>query len=421
MSLKDKKILLVISGGIAAYKSLELIRLIRKDGGDVRCILTSGGEKFVTPLSVSALSENDVYTDLWSLKDESEMGHIRLSREADLIVIAPASASLIARIANGMADDLAATTLLASDKPALFAPAMNHMMWSNAATQDNVRKLTGRGYTMIAPTEGDMACGEFGVGRLAEPADILAAIQSSFKKKPLSGLSALVTSGPTYEPLDPVRFIGNRSSGKQGHAIAAALQQAGASVTLVAGPTSQPDPAGVKTVHVETAEQMLNAALSALPCNIAVCAAAVADWRPDKTAIQKMKKGDGGTAPDIHLIENTDILKTISGHAQRPDLVIGFAAETKEPIKAGQEKLLRKGCDWIVANQVGKTDNPVFGSDENQVILITRTQQQEWPPMSKTLVALKLVEELCNSFKDENKNASISNSKSERQSGQHRA
>ena len=417
MSLKDKKILLVISGGIAAYKSLELIRLIRKDGGDVRCILTSGGEKFVTPLSVSALSENEVYTDLWSLKDESEMGHIRLTREADLIVIAPASASLLARLANGMADDLAATTLLASDKPALFAPAMNHKMWSNPATQDNVRKLLERGYSMIAPTEGDMACGEFGVGRLAEPADILSAIQSSFKKKPLSGLSALVTSGPTFEPLDPVRFIGNRSSGKQGHAIAASLARAGASVTLVAGPTSLPDPAGVKTIHIETAEEMLAASVAALPCDIAVCAAAVADWRPDKAAEQKMKKRDNGGTPEIHLIENADILKTISSHAQRPQLVVGFAAETSETVKAGQEKLLRKGCDWIVANQVGKTDDPVFGSDQNQVILISRTQQNEWPPMSKTLVADKLVEEICNTLKNGKNDVRISHAKSERQSG----
>ena len=417
MSLKDKKILLVISGGIAAYKSLELIRLIRKDGGDVRCILTSGGEKFVTPLSVSALSENEVYTDLWSLKDESEMGHIRLTREADLIVIAPASASLLARLANGMADDLAATTLLASDKPALFAPAMNHKMWSNPATQDNVRKLLERGYSMIAPTEGDMACGEFGVGRLAEPADILSAIQSSFKKKHLSGLSALVTSGPTFEPLDPVRFIGNRSSGKQGHAIAASLARAGASVTLVAGPTSLPDPAGVKTIHIETAEEMLAASVAALPCDIAVCAAAVADWRPDKTASQKMKKRDNGGTPEIHLIENADILKTISSHAQRPQLVVGFAAETSETVKAGQEKLLRKGCDWIVANQVGKTGDPVFGSDQNQVILITRTQQNEWPSMSKTLVADKLVEEICNTLKNGKNDVRISHAKSERQSG----
>lgn len=417
MSLKDKKILLVISGGIAAYKSLELIRLIRKDGGDVRCILTSGGEKFVTPLSVSALSENEVYTDLWSLKDESEMGHIRLTREADLIVIAPASASLLARLANGMADDLAATTLLASDKPALFAPAMNHKMWSNPATQDNVRKLLERGYSMIAPTEGDMACGEFGVGRLAEPADILSAIQSSFKKKPLSGYSALVTSGPTFEPLDPVRFIGNRSSGKQGHAIAASLARAGASVTLVSGPTSEADPAGVKTIHIETAQQMLVACLSALPCDIAVCAAAVADWRPDKAADQKMKKRDNGGTPEIHLIENADILKTIASHAQRPHLVVGFAAETSEPVKAAQEKLLRKGCDWIVANQVGKTDNPVFGSDQNQVILITRTQQNEWPPMSKTLVADRLVEEMCNNLKNGKNDVRISHTKSERQSG----
>ncbi len=402
MTLAGKNILLVISGGIAAYKALELIRLIRKDGGGVRCILTKGGEQFVTPLSVAALSEQEVHTDLWSLKDETEMRHIRLSREADLIVIAPASANLIAQLANGLADDLATTTLLAANKPILFAPAMNHMMWSNTATQENVQTLTARGYTIIPPVEGDMACGEYGVGRLAEPEDILAVLQSQFKKKALEGLTALVTSGPTHEPLDPVRFLGNRSSGKQGHAIAAALRAQGADVTLVSGPTSLPDPAGVKTIHIETAQQMLAACEKSLPADIAVFAAAVADWRPDKPVTQKMKKRDGGTPPAIGLTENPDILKTVSAHKNRPGLVIGFAAETADTLKNAKEKLLRKGCDWIVANEVGTPENPAFGADQNRVILVTRTAEDAWPQMTKDQVAHQLVAEIVSAIEEKN-------------------
>jgi phosphopantothenoylcysteine decarboxylase/phosphopantothenate--cysteine ligase len=405
-ALKDKQILLVISGGIAAYKSLELIRLIRKAGGAVRCILTKGGEQFVTPLSVAALSEAEVYTDLWSLKDETEMGHIRLSREADLIVIAPASANLIAKIAGGFADDLATTMLLASDKPALFAPAMNHMMWSNAATKENVEKIIERGYKMIAPTEGDMACGEFGIGRLAEPADILDAIETQFKKKALSGFKALVTSGPTHEPLDPVRFLGNRSSGKQGHAIARALQAQGAEVTLISGPTSLPAPSGMKIIHIETAGQMIAAAEAALPADIAICAAAVADWKPAKATDQKMKKRDGGSTPSIQLIENPDILKTLANHKTRPKLVVGFAAETSNTLASAKEKLLRKGCDWIVANEVGTTQNPAFGADENRVILVTRTSHEEWEQMSKQLIADRLVAHIVTTMTDEDSHGS---------------
>lgn len=404
--LTGKQILLVITGGIAAYKSLELIRLIRKSGGTVKCILTKGGEQFVTPLSVAALSEHEVYTQLWSLKDEAEMGHIRLTRDADLIVIAPASANIIAKIANGIADDLASTTLLASDKIFLFAPAMNHKMWSNEATKENVKKLEGRGHTMIAPTEGDMACGEFGVGRLAEPADILSVIQSQFKKKALSGFKALVTSGPTHEPLDPVRFIGNRSSGKQGHAIARALHKAGADVTLVTGPVALPDPAGIKTIHVETAREMLAACETALPADIAVCAAAVADWRPDQAQPQKMKKRGNGDTPDLHLVENPDILKTLAGLASRPRLVVGFAAETTDTLAAAQAKLLRKGCDWIVANEVGTTQNPAFGADDNRVILVKRTSQDVWPVMSKDLVADRLVADIITTLTDEDTHGS---------------
>lgn len=407
-ALKDKQILLVISGGIAAYKSLELIRLIRKAGGAVRCILTKGGEQFVTPLSVAALSEAEVYTDLWSLKDETEMGHIRLSREADLIVIAPASANIIAKISGGFADDFATTMLLASDKPALFAPAMNHMMWKNEATQKNVTDLLSRGYQMIAPTEGDMACGEFGVGRLAEPADIFAAIESQFKKKALNGYKAIVTSGPTHEPLDPVRFLGNRSSGKQGHAIARALQAQGADVTLISGPTSLPDPAGMKIIHIETADQMLAAAEAAMPADIAVCAAAVADWKPTQVEPQKIKKGSA-SSPDLKLTENPDILKALSNHKTRPKLVVGFAAETTNTLSAAKEKLLRKGCDWIVANEVGTTQNPAFGAEENRVILITRTSQDEWPVMSKQLVADRLVAEIVTTLTDEDTHGSKRN------------
>jgi len=404
MSLNGKNILLVISGGIAAYKSLELIRLIRKAGGTVRCILTKGGEQFVTPLSVAALTEQEIYTDLWSLKDETEMGHIRLSREADLIVIAPASANFIAKAAHGFADDLATTMLLAANKPVLFAPAMNHMMWNNPATQANVATLQSRGFRMIAPTEGDMACGEFGVGRLAEPDAILSALETHFKKKPLEGLKAVVTSGPTYEPIDPVRFIGNRSSGKQGHAIAQALHDAGVEVILVTGQVALPDPVGVKTHHIETALQMQDAVMNALPADIAVCAAAVADWRPETYTEGKIKKNQDKTPPALQLIENPDILKSLSSHPQRPQLVIGFAAETENVQKAAQEKLLRKGCDWIAANEVGKSENPVFGTDQNRVILYTRTSQDEWPLMSKQQVATKLVEKIAEHFTREETN-----------------
>ncbi|HEY8190775.1 MAG TPA: bifunctional phosphopantothenoylcysteine decarboxylase/phosphopantothenate--cysteine ligase CoaBC, partial [Alphaproteobacteria bacterium] len=326
--LNDKKILLIISGGIAAYKSLELIRLIRKAGGTVRCILTEGGQKFITPLSVASLSGEQCYTDLWSLKDETEMGHIRLSREADLIVAAPAGADFVARITHGHANDLASTVVLATDKPVLIAPAMNVRMWENAATQDNIRLLERRGIKRVGPNDGDMACGEFGPGRMSEPEDILSAITDFFaRRKSLAGFSALVTSGPTYEPLDPVRFIGNRSSGKQGHAIAAALAAWGADVTLVAGPVNLPDPSGVKIIHVETAQQMLDACNNALPANIAVCAAAVCDWSAATPQDQKIKKRGGSAPPDIKLKENPDILAVLSRPGpNRPKLVIGFAA-----------------------------------------------------------------------------------------------
>lgn len=407
--LENKSVLLIISGGIAAYKSLELIRLIRKSGGHVRCILTNGGAQFVTPLSVSALSEEQVYDDLWSLKDETEMGHIRLSREADIILVAPASANIIAQMAHGLAQDLATTTLLAADKPIIIAPAMNHRMWTNPATQDNIQTLKNRGISIIEPTEGDMACGEYGPGRMEEPENILKAINGFFlspaqkQAKPLEGYSAIVTSGPTYEPLDPVRFIGNRSSGKQGHAIARALQTAGANVTLITGPVSEPDPHGVNCIHIETAEEMLSAAENALESNggaadIAICAAAVSDWRPENQQDHKIKKRADESPAAVKLKENPDILKTLSNHSKRPRLVIGFAAETNNLESNAKEKLKRKNCDWILANLVGQTDKKVFGEDQNHVYLITKSEKQDWQPMSKQNIASRLTDEIIEFF-----------------------
>lgn len=390
-SLKNKNILLVISGGIAAYKALELIRLIKKDGGTVRCILTKGGAQFITPLSVSALSEEQAYTDLWSLKDETEMGHIRLSREADLIVVAPASASLIGKLAHGIADDLASTTLLAADKPIMIAPAMNHKMWDNEAVQDNIRTLNARGILQTGPEEGDMACGEHGLGRMSEAEDIFAAIQSFFFEKPLEGYKALVTAGPTFEPVDPVRFIGNRSSGKQGYEIAQALSVAGAEVTLISGPTALPALGGMELINVETAEEMLMASINALPADIAVCTAAVSDWAPQESQAHKIKKRDDKTPPAIQLQENPDILKTLATHKQRPDLVIGFAAETENLIENAKEKRLRKQCDWILANNV-RTGENIFGGDENHVYLVTEDESEEWERSSKQAVAKKLIQ-----------------------------
>ncbi len=388
--LTGKSILLVISGGIAAYKSLELIRLLRKDGAQVRCILTAGGAQFVTPLSVSALSNNPVYTDLWSLKDESEMGHIRLTREADLVIVAPASANLIAKMANGAADDLASTALLASDKPALIAPAMNHEMWNNPATQANIATLRARGIAQIGPCEGEVACNEYGPGRMAEPEDIRkAALDFFMADRPLRNLHALVTSGPTYEPLDPVRFLGNRSSGKQGHAIAQALADAGAHVTLVTGPVALPDPVGIKTLHVESAEQMLKACEKNNSFDIAVCAAAVSDWSPLKVESRKIKKGSKA-APTLALKENPDILATLSCPGpHRPRLVVGFAAETENLLENARAKRLKKGCDWIVANAVGGSEKG-FGANTNQVYLVTPETTEEWPRASKHSIAQKL-------------------------------
>jgi phosphopantothenoylcysteine decarboxylase/phosphopantothenate--cysteine ligase len=387
--LAGKRILLIISGGIAAYKSLELIRRLRDAGASVRCIMTAAARNFVTPLSVAALSEDKVYDELWSLTDESEMGHIRLSREADLVVVAPATADLLARMAVGMADDLAATTLIATDKPVLIAPAMNVVMWHHPATQANLALLASRGVMRVGPNAGKLADGEEGLGRLAEPHEILAAIEDFFGGRGiLAGRRALVTSGPTHEPIDPVRYIANRSSGKQGHAIAAALAALGAETVLVSGPTHEPDPQGVRIVRVETAQEMLAACEAALPADVAVCAAAVADWRVAVPASGKMKKD--GKLPTLALTENPDILArlSIAGPA-RPLLVVGFAAETEEIVRHAEEKRRRKGCDWILANDVSPASG-TFGGDSNRIHLIDDAGVEDWPVLSKRAVAERL-------------------------------
>jgi len=396
--LAGKRILLIVSGGIAAYKALELVRRLRERGAAVRAVLTAGGAQFITPLSLAALTEDRVYTDLFSLTDESEMGHIRLSREADLVVVAPASADILARLAQGLAGDLAATLLLATDKPVLVAPAMNHRMWHHAATQANLALLERRGIRRVGPAEGAMACNEFGMGRMAEPADILAAIEAYFTEgAPLAGRRALVTSGPTWEAIDPVRFIANRSSGRQGHAIAAALARQGASTVLVSGPTAEPDPAGVEMRRVESAEEMLAACTAALPVDVAVCAAAVADWRPAAVAAQKLKKDAG--APSIAFTRNPDILASLSaGGNARPRLVVGFAAETENLIENARQKLAAKGCDWIVANDVG-SGTGTFGGPENTVHLVSAGGVEDWPRLSKAEVAERLVARIAGSLR----------------------
>ncbi len=401
--LSGKKILLIISGGIAAYKALELIRLLRKEKASVHCILTKGGEHFVTALSVSALSGNPVYTDLWALKEENQIGHIQLSREADLIAVIPASANLLAKWALGLADELASLTLLASDKPVLFAPAMNPQMWAKPQTCENIEKLEGRGFIKVGPETGDSACGETGEGRMSEPETILEEIKRFFLPGPLIGKRAIVTSGPTFEAIDPVRFIGNRSSGKQGHAIARSLAQAGAEVTLVSGPVSIPAPPNVKKVlHVESALEMHEAAINALPADIAVCAAAVADWRPEEVTEHKIKKSSG-KLPKLSFIENPDILSSLANHTKRPALVIGFAAETKNLLETAKAKLEDKNCDWILANQVGGTRS-VFGNEKNHVHLITKTCTEEWPEASKNSIAGKLTDKIAK-YLDQNGNS----------------
>ena len=399
--MSQRRVLLIVSGGIAAYKSLELIRRLRERSIDVRCVLTKGGSQFVTPLSLAALSENQVYTDLFSLTDEAEMGHIQLSRQADLLVVAPASADILAKMANGHADDLATTVLLATDTPVMVAPAMNVRMWDHPATRANLETLRDRGVSVVGPDEGPMACGEFGPGRLSQPEEILAAILTALetdtpaKQSALAGRSVLVTSGPTHEAIDPVRYIANRSSGKQGHAIAGALAARGAAVTLVSGPTDLPTPTGVDLVGVESAREMLDACQTALPVDAAVFAAAVADWRVETEGVQKIKKTAGTAPPSLKLVENPDILHTISHRGNdRPGLVIGFAAETESVVEKALEKRRRKGCDWILANDVSAATG-TFGGDQNTIHFIAEDESVEhWPTLTKTMVADRLAERM---------------------------
>jgi phosphopantothenoylcysteine decarboxylase/phosphopantothenate--cysteine ligase len=396
--LHGRRILLVISGGIAAYKSLDLIRRLRERGASVRCVLTAAAQRFVTPLAASALAHEKAYTDLWSLTDESEMGHLRLAQDSDCLVVAPASADLLAKMAAGLADDLASTVMLASDKPILIAPAMNLRMWGNAATQANLKTLESRGVRRVGPNAGELAEGERGDGRMAEPLEIVAAVEALFAASQLlKGRRAIVTSGPTQEPIDPVRYLSNHSSGKQGHAIAAALARAGAETVLVSGPTQEPDPHGVRLVRIVTARDMLAACEAALPADIAVCAAAVADWRVESEGKQKLKKKNGG-APALRLTENPDILRTLSQAGnRRPRLVVGFAAETERVVEHGREKRAKKGCDWILANDVSAAMG-TFGGDANTIHLVHASGVEDWPRLSKREVAERLVERIAAHF-----------------------
>ena len=407
--MTNPRILLIIGGGIAAYKSIELVRLLRKSGYVVRCVITRAGEQFVTPLTLAALSENKVYTNLFDLKDEVEMGHIQLSREADLVVVAPATADLLAKMAAGIADDLATTLLLATDKPVLAAPAMNVRMWLHPATQRNVATLRGDGVMVLAPDEGEMACGEFGPGRLPEPVAIKDAIDAALaaapavtamvgqpdfapaNHRPLYGRRILITAGPTHEPIDPVRYIANRSSGKQGFAIAAAAAEAGAEVLLIAGPVELPTPPGVIRVDVETAVEMAEEVRQGLPVDAAIMVAAVADWRAADPAGQKIKKDGSGAVPPLALAENPDILAGVAKSPERPTLLIGFAAETNDVIAHAQAKLVRKGCDWIVANDVAADP---MGGESNRVHIVSKTGIDSWDRLPKAAVARKLMEKI---------------------------
>ena len=404
--LANKRILLIIGGGIAAYKSLDLIRQLKERGASVRVIMTGAAQHFVTPLAAGALSHERVFTELFDREAEHDIGHIRLSREADLVIVAPATADLMAKMAHGLADDLASAVLLASDKPVLLAPAMNPLMWANKATARNAAQLRTDGIRFIGPNAGAMAeRGEDGPGRMAEPLEIAAAAEGVLgaANGPLAGRHVLVTSGPTHEPIDPVRYIANRSSGKQGHAIAAALARAGAQVTLVSGPVNLPDPSGVNVRRVERARDMLAAVEASLPADVAIFAAAVADWRTDTQADEKMKK-DGGALAPLALVENPDILASVAKRViSRPHLVIGFAAETQNVVEYARAKLARKGCDWIVANDVSLRsgiEGGVMGGDENEVHLITPSDVEHWPTASKDEVAEKLVARITAALKE---------------------
>ncbi|HEY8566739.1 MAG TPA: bifunctional phosphopantothenoylcysteine decarboxylase/phosphopantothenate--cysteine ligase CoaBC [Beijerinckiaceae bacterium] len=398
MTLAHKRILLIIGGGIAAYKALDLIRRLRERGASVRCILTAGAQHFVTPLAAGALSGQRIHTDLFDREDEADIGHIRLARDADAVVVAPATANLMAKMASGHADDLASTVLLATTLPILVAPAMNVRMWLHPATQRNVAQLRADGVVVVGPNEGAMAEAEFGPGRLAEPHEIADAVERLLAPaRPLSGRHVLVTSGPTHEPIDPVRYIANRSSGRQGHAIAQAAAEAGATVTLVSGPVTLPDPPGVSTVRVETARAMLAAVEAALPADIGIFAAAVADWRPAREAGEKLKK-DGSAPPPLAVVENPDILATIARRgAGRPFLVVGFAAETEHVLEHARAKLARKGCDLIVANDVSP-ETGVMGGERNTVHLVSADGVETWPTLDKAEVARRLVTRLAEQF-----------------------
>ncbi|RUM98501.1 bifunctional phosphopantothenoylcysteine decarboxylase/phosphopantothenate--cysteine ligase CoaBC [Pseudaminobacter arsenicus] len=392
MTLSGKRILLIIGGGIAAYKSLDLIRRLRERGAVVRCVMTDAAQQFITPLSVGALSADQVFTDLFDHRSEHDIGHIRLSREADLVVVAPASADLMAKLAAGLANDLASATLLATDKKVLMAPAMNPKMWAHPATRRNRATLEKDGILFVGPSKGEMAeSGEAGEGRMAEPLDIVAATEAHFdtRKGPLAGRKIIVTSGPTHEPIDPVRYIANRSSGKQGHAVAAALAKLGADVRLVSGPVAIADPAGVSVSHVESAREMRDAVESLLPADAAVFVAAVADWRTERSAAEKIKKAPGNAAPSLQMVENPDILAGIGHHANRPYLVVGFAAETQNVVANAQAKLKKKGADFIVANDVSH-EGGVMGGDRNRVRIVSAGGVEEWPEMSKEDVAERL-------------------------------
>ncbi len=392
MTLSGKRVLLIVGGGIAAYKSLDLIRRLRERGATVRAVMTAAAQQFVTPLSVGALTADHVFTDLFDRQDEQDVGHIRLARESDLIVVAPATADLMAKLANGHADDLGSAVLLASDRPVLLAPAMNPKMWSHPATRRNRATLDKDGVRFVGPNKGEMAeSGEAGEGRMAEPLEIAAAVEALLddRPKPLAGRKIIVTSGPTHEPIDPVRYIANRSSGKQGHAVAAALARLGAKVELVTGPVALADPAGVKVTHVETARQMRDAVEGLLPADGAVFVAAVADWRPEAEADEKIKKQEGSGPPALAMVENPDILAGIGHHSQRPYLVVGFAAETQNLLANAEAKLARKGADFIVANDVS-AEHGVMGGDRNSVKIVSKSGVEEWPELSKAEVAVRL-------------------------------
>jgi len=406
--LTGKRILLVVGGGIAAYKALELVRRLRERGASVRAVMTPAAKEFVTPLSLAALTEDKVYSELFDLTSEAEMGHIVLSRSADLVVVAPATANLLARMAAGMADDLATTLLLATDKPVLVAPAMNVRMWLHPATLRSVATLTADGVTFVGPNEGVMACNEFGPGRMAEPDEIVAAVERHFDsrnnalaERPLAGRRVVVTSGPTHEPIDPVRYIANRSSGQQGHAIAAAAAKAGAEVVLVSGPVTIADPEGVTVVKVETAREMLAAVQAALPADVAVMTAAVADWRVDHDQRSKIKKDGSGRPPALTLVENPDILATVSAPGPaRPRVVVGFAAETDDVVANARKKLAKKRCDLIVANDV-RPETGIMGGGDNTVTIVSADGAEEWPRMTKADVAVKLVQRIAAMLADQ--------------------